>query len=232
MERQQFYKMVPYEASASVPMVVYDGRNPIPGGHVVSNVPTQLIDIFPSVLELGNVSKVLWPQHLDGYSFVSLLSSTTQLSSRPDFVVSQFHGDNIAMSWFFIVQQFQDTFLKLIVWGTGNEVPSMLYDLIRDPNETYNLIDHEEYASIINEMRRNLNSVVDVETVAMSVAAYEHTMMKNWINSTTNWREEIHKKGLRWDVSWNASSENSFKALENWIQNPTLQPCRHTLSWP
>ena len=26
MERQQFYKMVPYEASASVPMVIADGR--------------------------------------------------------------------------------------------------------------------------------------------------------------------------------------------------------------
>ena len=29
-------------------------------GHVVSNVPTQLIDIFPTVLELGDISKELW----------------------------------------------------------------------------------------------------------------------------------------------------------------------------
>ena len=28
MERQQFYKMVPYEASANVPMVIADGRGP------------------------------------------------------------------------------------------------------------------------------------------------------------------------------------------------------------
>jgi hypothetical protein len=26
-------------------------------------------------------------------------------SNRPDFVVSQFHGDNIAMSWFLVVKE-------------------------------------------------------------------------------------------------------------------------------
>jgi arylsulfatase A-like enzyme len=238
MERQQFYKMVPYEASASVPMVVYDGRNPQETTRVVSTVPTQLIDIFPSILELANVSKHLWPQHLDGHSFVSLLSSRPSGSAdstkttRPDYVISQFHGDNIAMSWFLIVQRFQDTFYKLIVWGTGQEVPSMFFDLNKDPKEMRNLIAESNYTSIINEMKKNLNSVVDVDKVAMSVLNYSHAMMINWINQTSNWREQIHKTGLRWDTSWNASSYASFKALDQWIQNPTLQSCRHSLNWP
>ena len=29
MEHQQFYKMVPYDASASVPMVIYDARQQV-----------------------------------------------------------------------------------------------------------------------------------------------------------------------------------------------------------
>ena len=43
MEKQQHYKMVPYDASASVPMVIYDGR---PGhqfdGPRVIDQPTQI----------------------------------------------------------------------------------------------------------------------------------------------------------------------------------------------
>jgi arylsulfatase A-like enzyme len=72
MERQQFYKMVPYDASASVPMVIYDGR---PGrqfrvGKVVSDT-TQLIDIFPTIMELCHVPAAAYPSDLlDGYSLV------------------------------------------------------------------------------------------------------------------------------------------------------------------
>lgn len=50
MEHRQFYKMSPRDPSASVPMVVFDGRpgRPLPSPKVVDE-PTQLIDIFPTV---------------------------------------------------------------------------------------------------------------------------------------------------------------------------------------
>merc|ERR1711968_88706 len=46
MEHQQFYKMVPYDASASVPMVIYDGRVGHQTSSPMTNIdqPTQLID--------------------------------------------------------------------------------------------------------------------------------------------------------------------------------------------
>eukprot|EP00966_Prymnesium_polylepis_P011522 265312-Prymnesium_polylepis.1 len=49
MEHRQFYKMSPRDPSASVPMVVFDGRpgRPLPSPKVVDE-PTQLIDIFPT----------------------------------------------------------------------------------------------------------------------------------------------------------------------------------------
>ena len=43
MEHRQFYKMVPREASASVPMVISDGRRPLAAPRVVT-APTQLIE--------------------------------------------------------------------------------------------------------------------------------------------------------------------------------------------
>ena len=62
MEKQQFYKMVPYDASASVPMVIYDarpGRQNPKGGPTVRTA-TQLIDIFPTILTLAKVEASLW----------------------------------------------------------------------------------------------------------------------------------------------------------------------------
>ena len=43
MEKQQFYKMVPYDASASVPMVIYDAR---PGRQVKDSNTTREGGLF------------------------------------------------------------------------------------------------------------------------------------------------------------------------------------------
>ena len=126
-------------------------------------LPAQLIDIFPTVLELAQVEKSAWPTELDGFSLVPMMPSPRGTGSgrsavgaiaasasvaaaaaavaHPDFVVSQFHGDNIAMSWFLIVKKTSGTEThKLIIWGTGAEVPSLLFELNADPNENTNLI--------------------------------------------------------------------------------------------
>merc|ERR550537_1377376 len=139
MEHRQFYKMVPYDASARVPMVIMDGRKPRKTA-MITNATTQLIDIFPTVLEYAGVPKAKWPT-LDGAPMQPVLADQEQhlkdgqvwvtADERPDFVVSQFHGDNIAMSWFMIVRGG----FKLVVWGTGKEHPHQLFDLVNDPAE-------------------------------------------------------------------------------------------------
>ena len=80
--------------------------------------------------------KAQWPT-LDGYTLTPLMAVDgdvvdASVDPRPDFVVSQFHGDNIAMSWYLVVKEgvavgvgVTSTF-KLILWGTGKEVPSLL----------------------------------------------------------------------------------------------------------
>ena len=86
MEKQQFYKMTPYDASASVPMVIADGR--FPDRRSVSTTPTQLIDVFPTILDLAGVAA---PPGLDGLSLRPLLEGRTL---GRESVVSQFHGDD------------------------------------------------------------------------------------------------------------------------------------------
>merc|ERR1712151_560943 len=64
MEHRQFYKMVPYDASSRVPMVIMDGRRPRKQ-RLVTQAVTQLIDIYPTVLTYASVPLSKWPA-LDG----------------------------------------------------------------------------------------------------------------------------------------------------------------------
>ena len=77
-----------------------------------------------------------WPADLDGGSLADLLTARSpgaaagraeSTPARPPYVVSQFHGDNLAASWFMIVEQIGGATYKLIHWGTGQEGPSLLY---------------------------------------------------------------------------------------------------------
>lgn len=243
MEHQQFYKMVPYEASASVPMVIYDGRRAHQqSGSIVDTVPTQLIDIFPTVMDYAAVSQDRRPSDLDGFSLLPLMNKD-RLDARPDFVVSQFHGDNIAMSWFLVVKRVRhplsdssdSRFFKLVVWGTGQEVPSMLFDLEEDPDENRNLIGSPAYDAVVSELLTDLRSVVDYESVALNVAEYGRVMFNEWINRTSHWEQEIHAKGLRWDDSFDVNATASLEAVREWLHLPgAARPmsCRKSLVWP
>ena len=273
MEHQQGYKMAPYESSASVPLIIYDGRR---GRHSperrrsawhnldigddskrIIDAPTQLIDVYPTIMELAGVSHKDYPRDaLDGHSLVPLMAcaktastfnpqhTTRILSTRPDFVVSQFHGTNIAMSWFLIVRPMPcadeivggslraTCDMKLVIYGTGNETEHQLFDLTRDPDEMINLSSNPSYSSVVSSLEEALRSVVDYPRVALDVASYNLDSMKNWIEVTPQWQNKIHAK-LRWDDAFERDIAKSFKALEEWLhRNATVLPCRSGLVWP
>merc|ERR1711907_723813 len=237
MEHRQFYKMVPYDASARVPMVIMDGRSPREQP-MVTNATTQLIDIFPTVLTYANVPKADWPT-LDGFPMQSVLSDSSQgvpagvkwttVADRPDFVVSQFHGDNIAMSWFLVVH---DGF-KLVVWGTGDIHKNQLFDLKADPDEMHNLANDHDQSSRIETMLKKMESVVDYQSVAKNVAKYGQDSMKHWINATDDWKNALASEHLRWHTAWKQNPEANVAAIETWLSKPPeLQPCRAEAVWP
>lgn len=263
MEHQQSYKMVPYDASSSVPMVISDnrvqakkksGRNHNKNAEEdrVVRVPTQLIDLYPTIMDLAGVSPKDYPvDRLDGNSLVPLMTKTKNNGSvttaeRPDFVVSQFHGMNIAMSWFLIVKDMPCVDVggnddnkvctyKLVVWGTGHEVDSQLFDLTHDPDEMVNAIGKNKYQQVVANLQNDLRSVVDYPRVAMNVARYNRDSMKNWMEvlGDPQWREAIHTN-LRWDATWDLNSEGAFQALEEWVNSSRVEvmACRSDMVWP
>jgi hypothetical protein len=299
MEHQQTYKQVPYDASSSVPLIIYDPRRitrtrkdsrhpseqqqqyyaPNNNNNVVVRIPTQHIDLFPTIMEFAGVPKDDIPKGLlDGYSLLPLMrtnnnsyfdfhpseeeklisrrlqmgvTTTTnpQPKRRPDFVVSQLHGNNIAMSWFMIVRPMPcrsrrndptsttiTCVMKLIVWGTGKEVDSQLFDLTHDPDENVNLIHSKGYyASIIQSLDASLRSVVDYEAVAMDVARYNKRSFVRWINRTgADWKEVLADNSQRWHESWQEAGEGrAMEALQEWLSKPaSVVSCRKDLVWP
>lgn len=237
MEHRQFYKMVPYDASSRVPMVIMDGRNPRKQP-LVTNATTQLIDIYPTVLTYAKVPKANWPT-LDGSPMQSVLLDSNQgvlaggswssIADRPDFVVSQFHGTNLAMSWFLVVQ---DGF-KLVVWGTGEQHPHQLFDLVNDKDESTNLVDKPEYAQRVKTLLTKLRSVVNYPTVAQNVAKYGHDSMAWWTKKTKDWGKEMGKSGLRWHDPWNQNAKGAVAAVEAWLAKPAkVETCRTDHVWP
>ena len=296
MERQQFYKMVPYEASVSVPMVIAlpPGLGGAAGGILASppqrrlvSEPTSLIDLFPTIMQLAGVHPSRWPKGLDGHSLLDLLGtaggggdgrlhggaedgailatpglpaapSWSRSASRPPYVVSQFHGCNLAASWFMIVQTIGGHAYKLIHWGTGAETPSLLYNLSSDESESLNLLGGggdggggggggggdgvaaapappPSVAAIARTLDANLRAVIPYARVAREVARYNHAQFARWVNVTgPGWVDAIHAKGLRWDASWDVDPAGALAALKQWMASPPdeVLPCRAGLKWP
>lgn len=220
MEHQQFYKMVPYDASSRVPCVISGpGISPM-----TTNVPTQLLDLFPTMMDLAGIPK---PDYLDGSSLVPLLTDQTD-PTRPDYVISQFHGCNIAMSWFLIRQGDY----KYVTYGTGKEVTPQLFNLVKDPDENVNLVNVSK--DIAKKMEATLSQAIDYPAVALDVATYGLAMFHWWVNKTgSKWVDEIHKSSLRWANSWNVDPDASLEAVKMWMnQPPQVLACRSELVWP
>jgi len=225
MEHRQFYKMVQYEGSSHVPLLI---SNPSITAQTVTQ-PTQLLDLFPTFLELAGIPI---PSDADGYSLVPFLNGASNDPNRPDYILSQFHGDDIAMSWYMIRQGNY----KYINFGLGNHsdvgVIPQLFDLSTDPNELNNLWTPTNVIGI--QMEKTLLEAIDYPTVSMNVAQYQKDMFTWWINSTPNWKEQIQDPSIvRWATAWAANPTESMQAVLDWLNKPTyILPCRNTTVYP
>ena len=158
------------------------------------------------------------------------------MSSRPPFVTSQFHGCNLAMSWFLIVQIVGTSAIKYIVWGTGAEVPNQMFNLTSDPGEFHNLLDGHPSPHVLqvaSTLATNLKATIDYPKVAQDVAQYNLDSFRAWANHTPDWEAEIHKKNLRWTKSWDYDAQGAINAVRDWMQQPaSVLPCRDAQVWP
>ena len=218
LEKQLFYKMVPYDASARVPLIF---ARPSLGSARVVTQPTQLLDIFPTLLAAAGVPTPAWA---DGHDLAPFLQGAAADPSRPPFVVSQNHDEDIAASWFLVVNETH----KLIQWGNGSQVAPQLFDLAADPDEMVDLAPSQP--SAVAALDGALKSLIDYPAVAMDVAQYQKQQLRYWVNSTPGWETEVLKE--RWGTAWEEAPVKAMRAFKQYLADDdlTLLPCNGALA--
>jgi len=213
--------------------------------------PTSHVDLFPTIMDFAGVPQSSRPEGLHGESLLPFLVPTARATAnarnlrnattsanapqgglavarkRP-FAVNQFHGCDIAMSWFSVIDE---NHYKYNVFGTGNQHVPQLFDLTADPDETTNLATTPGYEDTIRELDGLLRSVVDYEAVATDVARYTHASLGAWVNATSDWKTVV--QNLRWSASFDIDAEASIRAMEAYLKGPPrVYECRSESEWP
>ena len=224
LEHQSFYKMVAYDASSRVPLI-FAAPFVNGGAPAVVTQPTQLLDIFPTLLARAGAPV---PAYADGYDLAPFLAGASRDASRPAFVVSQNHDEDISMSWFLVANGTH----KLIQYGSGEQVPPQLFDLDADADEMVNLA--PTAPADVAALDTALRSVIDYPAVALDVARYQKQQMWAWVNRTPDWRNVVASAKVRWQPGWSAAPKRALAALEAYISdgpdgNVTLLACSGAL---
>eukprot|EP00051_Salpingoeca_urceolata_P010972 m.134885 g.134885 ORF g.134885 m.134885 type:complete len:330 (+) comp16929_c0_seq6:73-1062(+) len=230
-------KMVAYEPSTNVPLVIA-GPNMGFNGQVTHL--TSMVDLMPTFLDLAGAE--ITPD-LDGQSLVPFLN-TGQSPTHPTSVISQFHGENLVMSWYMI----RNGNIKYVAWGTGKEHVPQLFNLSSDPEENINLATDPKHAPLVQAMDAKLRQQVDYPSVTMDVAQYNLDMARWWTTAEPDWQgilagTAISKKFPRnqgqlnpdWGQLWEEGPEGYWKAWWDWVDSPpTINPCPSNLTynWP
>jgi len=215
--------MVPYDGSSRVPLVIASPALAGLGAKTVTQ-PTQLLDIFPTVLGLAGVRV---PDYADGFDLAPFFSAGVERdAARPPFVVVENADTDQSMSWFAVVNGSH----KLVQYGTGAEVPPQLFDLGADPGEARNLAKASAAARAAEAaLDAALRSVVDYPAVARGIAEYQLAQFRFWVNETgRGWRSALASPQMRWQAAFEARADLAVAAAEAYLAQTgpaAIVPC-------
>lgn len=136
-EKQSWRKFTLWERGTRTPLIIRLPENST-SGQVIEQ-PVSLQDIFPTLIELGNLKN---DQKLDGNSLVPLLENPDLDWDKP--VLMSLGVGNFAV---------RDDTWRYIRYQNGDEE---LYNLINDPGEFTNLIDDTSYGKIIERLEKHI----------------------------------------------------------------------------
>jgi len=135
-EKERFAKRSLWKAGAGVPLII---AGPGISQGQICNKPVQLLDIYPTLLELAGLEA---DPKLEGNSLVPLLKDTE--ANWPHMARTSFGPGNYAI----ISEHF-----RYIQYNDGSEE---LYDIINDPHEWRNIVKKPELIDIIKQHREQI----------------------------------------------------------------------------
>ncbi len=163
MEHDQFYKMCHYEASTRVPLIV---AGPGVGEGVATDDLASLVDLYPTFTDIAGIDP---PDDLDGHSLLPELRGES--SSRPDWVLSEYHDTSMPTGTFMLRQG---------DWKVVRYVglAPHLFDLANDPDELHDRA--AECPDVLSRLDGILDGVVDQAEVDARVKAYDRQAFGAW----------------------------------------------------
>lgn len=141
-QHDKYQKQHLFEESTRVPFIVSVPWMSAQHGSGTKQL-TELIDLYPTLAELAGIEP---PATLHGTSLTPLLKDPNSSDWKKDLVfsISRSGGESIrTKDW------------RFTHWGFG-ESGMELYDLKNDPGEFTNLANHPEYASVVQDLQKQL----------------------------------------------------------------------------
>jgi arylsulfatase A-like enzyme len=147
-------KVLPYEESARVPLIIYDPQHPVSGKQKRCDALTGSIDLAPTILELANVAP---PAGIDGLSLVRLLDNPGS-SIRDSLSIMNFWGPDTTHSFGVVTKKW-----KYLYWYSqeNDMVPTEeLFDMTGDRFESANAAMDDQNLPELNKMRERYDREV------------------------------------------------------------------------
>ncbi|MEM8955103.1 MAG: sulfatase [Verrucomicrobiota bacterium] len=147
-------KVLPYEDSSCVPLIMFDPRHENSGKELRSEALTGNIDFAPTLLELAGVEI---PENIDGKSLLPLYDNPEAVTHESLPLINAW-GTQACQALGVVTKDF-----KYIFWNYGEgdfEPVEELYHLRKDPLELTNAVDNPEYESQLESLRATYDTVV------------------------------------------------------------------------
>ncbi len=149
-------KVLPYECSSRIPLIIIDPRQEKSHGQR-AEVLTGNIDIAPTIFEYAGVEI---PSNVDGESLCGVVANPRKAKElHEDMLLINAWGAPGCLT----LSVVEDN-LKYIYWGfaDGMDVAEELYDLDKDPEELVNLVGEKRYAKDLERMRKLYDEKVEL----------------------------------------------------------------------
>jgi arylsulfatase A-like enzyme len=141
-------KVLPYEESTRVPLVIYDPRHPNSGKQLRSDALTGNIDFASTMLKLAGLPV---PENMDGANLMKLYDDPAA-SIHESLTLLNVWGEASTHAMGVVTKD-----MKYLHWAyapEGFEVTEELYHLSKDPLELTNQADNPEYSVAMDQMRK------------------------------------------------------------------------------
>ena len=134
--------------------------------NVMSDVPVELVDVFPTLFDLCGVPMA---DQLDGKSLVPLMDNDSKTNLNVDYAISQYKRRKDIMGYSIRTERYRYTewheknYRSFKPYDENNVIGRELYDYEKDPLESKNHVDEKSYNTVVADLKGKLKAHLEEE---------------------------------------------------------------------